>query len=96
MVLRRGNERMLTEVVFAIWPSLDGKPFRQRADKYSAAGFCSIQSQRGSSARSAVLEEKFQEQAVKRSSAKHVDRTRERYRANLRGSELSGICFGPL
>ena len=35
MVLRRGNERMLTEVVFAVWPSLDGKPFRQRADKYS-------------------------------------------------------------
>ena len=47
MALRRRNERMLTEVVFAIWPSLDGKPFRQRADKYSAAGFCSIQSQRG-------------------------------------------------
>ena len=35
MVLRRGNERMLTEVVFTVWPSLDGKPFRQRADKYS-------------------------------------------------------------
>ena len=47
VALRRRNERMLTEVVFAIWPSLDGKPFRQRADKYSAAGFCSIQSQRG-------------------------------------------------
>lgn len=34
----------------------------------------------GASAKSAVLEEKFQEQAVKRSSAKHVDRPREHFR----------------
>ena len=53
---------MLTEVVFAILPSLDGKPFRQRADKYSAAGF----TVNGAiSAKSAVSEEKFEEQAVK-------------------------------
>ena len=82
MALRRRNERMLTEVVFAIWPSLDGKPFRQRADKYSAAGFCSIQSQRGFS-EECRFGGKNPEQVVKRGLAKHVDRTRERLRPNL-------------
>ena len=82
MALRRRNERMLTEVVFAIWPSLDGKPFRQRADKYSAAGFCSIQSQRGFS-EECRFGGKNPEQVVKRSLAKHVDRTMERLRPNL-------------
>ena len=68
---------MLTDVVFAIWPSLDGKPFRQSGDKYSTAGFCSIHSPQGMEL-CALLNGKFhEEQVVKRITAKYVDRSRE-------------------